>query len=111
METVPHQLWFSIALKFSNPFSDDPKEEEERKDTFCSWYFGIRETGVAPTEHNLCYSDMREMEIYRSSGAEVEVFITGVSDMDSLPPFFIQYKGKNNQAFCSRVLVRTTVCH
>ena len=91
--------------------SDDAEEEEKRKDTFCSWYFGIRETGVTTIEHNLCYSDMREMEIYRSSGPEVEVFITGVSDMDSLPPFFVQYKGTNNEAFCRRVPAWTRVCN
>ncbi len=63
-------------------------------DHFCSWYLGIRESDSTMVEHNLCYSDQKDVEIFTSSGDKVEVFVTGVSDLDSLPPFLIEYKRK-----------------
>ncbi len=45
-------------------------------------------------EHNLCISDSRESEIFRSTGDSVELFVMGSSPLDTLPPFLLQYKGR-----------------
>ncbi len=69
-------------------FSGDPES------SFCSWYLSIREGGITVLEHNLCISDLREIEIFRSASEHVEMFVMGTSSLDSLPPFLVEYKGE-----------------
>ncbi len=45
-------------------------------------------------DHDLCTSDVRRKEIYKSASNKVELYIRGSSDFDTLPPLLLEYKGK-----------------
>ena len=69
--------------------------DEADSEYFCSWYLNIEEEGLTAIEHNLCISDLRQLQIYSSSGSKIVMSVRTSSDINMLPPFLIQFKGKS----------------